>query len=559
MSHSEQIPNDYAGPVPAEVRAVRVPASLPPAPPSAWLEPVSAPAEDAAGDEPVVIVDGDDAPACEPAAPAPLRGPRGRPRLPYGQGWRKPAGAAPAAAAPAEPSAADRRSGEVRLKILDTWMRSGLPANDFAPLVQVSKHTLYQWKARFEEEGPAGLMDRPRGPGRGSRLPEITKRAILMMKQLHPDWGVDRISDLLVRTQALQASPPAVAKVLAEDGYVVEHAPMRRHEGQVRHFERARPNELWQTDLFTFVLKRQNQRVYLVGFMDDHSRFITGYGLHTSQSAALVIETLRAAIGAYGAPAEVLTDNGSQYVTWRGTSQFQLECRKRGIRQIVSSPRRPQTLGKVERFWGSLWRECVDAAVYADLADARTRIGHFIDHYNFQRPHQGIGGMVPADRFFSATPAVLDGLRQRVAANALELARHGTPKAPLYLAGNVGGTPVVLHAEGDRVILSKDGARAEIAFDPRPQTAMPEPLRPAPATPPPVPAPPPALQSQPQTPPPSALPLPATPVAVVPSAWSGADVRAPGASALDGDALQMPDFDHAAALGDHAAAQEDAP
>jgi hypothetical protein len=38
------------------------------------------------------------------------------------------------------------------------------------------------------------------------------------------------------------------------------------------------------------------------------------YGLHTSQSAALVIETLRAAIGAYGAPREILTDNGSQYV-----------------------------------------------------------------------------------------------------------------------------------------------------------------------------------------------------------------------------------------------------
>src|SRR5690606_358509 len=31
-----------------------------------------------------------------------------------------------------------------------------------------------------------------------------------------------------------------------------------------RSFERAKPNQLWQTDLFTFVLKRQNRRVYLV-------------------------------------------------------------------------------------------------------------------------------------------------------------------------------------------------------------------------------------------------------------------------------------------------------
>ena len=475
----------------------------------------------------VVIEDGGEPSPPSPApADRPLRGPRSRPHLPYGQGWRKATGATPA---PATPPAPDRQSGEVRLKILDTWMRSGLPAGDFAPLVHVSKHTLYMWKARFEEEGPAGLMDKPKGSGRGSRLPDITKRAILLMKQMHADWGVDRISDMLLRTQALQASPPAVAKVLAEDGYVVEHAPSHRHEGQVRHFERATPNQLWQTDLFTFILKRQNQRVYLVGFMDDHSRFITTYGLHTSQSGALVIETLRAGIGAYGTPQEVLTDNGSQYITWRGTSQFQHECTKRGIRQIVSSPRHPQTLGKVERFWGSLWRECVDAAVFQDLADARTRIGHFIDYYNFQRPHQGINGMVPADRFFSATPAVLASLKQRVADNALELARHGVPKAPLYLTGNVGGTPVVLHAEGDRVIVSKDGARAEVAFDPRPTQPMPTPAA--------VGADPTAAVSVVAAAP---MPQPATPSAVVTSAWTGAEEHAPGVSALDGEALQAP-------------------
>src|SRR4029453_7878930 len=35
-----------------------------------------------------------------------------------------------------------------RLLILDTWQRSGLPAGDFAPLVGLSKHTLYLWKKR---------------------------------------------------------------------------------------------------------------------------------------------------------------------------------------------------------------------------------------------------------------------------------------------------------------------------------------------------------------------------------------------------------------------------
>jgi transposase InsO family protein len=228
----------------------------------------------------------------------------------------------------------------------------------------------------------------------------------------------------------------------------MEEVPTRPHPDKVRSFERATPNQLWQTDLFTFMLKRQNRRVYLVAFMDDHSRFITGYGLYASQSVTLVLEVVRAAIGVYGPPAEILTDNGSQYITWRGKSVFTRELEKRGIKQIVASPRRPQTLGKVERFWGTLWRECLETSVFLDLEDARRRIGHFIDYYNFQRPHQAIGGLVPADRFFGAASEVLQMLRNRVAANALELARNGVPKAPFYVTGRIGDRAFSVHAEG---------------------------------------------------------------------------------------------------------------
>jgi transposase InsO family protein len=255
-----------------------------------------------------------------------------------------------------------------------------LPAGDFAGLVGVSKHTLYAWKKRFDEEGPSGLMDRPRGAGPGSKLPDLTRRTILMLKESNPEWGCQRISDMLTRGPALPAIPSAVAKVLHDAGYQMEEVSTRPHPTPERRFERARPQQLWQTDLFTFVLKRQNRRVYLVAFMDDHSRFIVGYGLHESQSAALVLEVLRASIAGYGVPEEVLTDNGTQYITWRGKSAFAKECEKQGIRQIVAKPRRPQTLGKIERFWGTLWKECVEAAVFQDLGDARQRIGLFIDY-----------------------------------------------------------------------------------------------------------------------------------------------------------------------------------
>ena len=368
-----------------------------------------------------------------------------------------------------------------RLLILDTWQRSGLPAGDFAPLVGVSKFTLYSWKQRFEAEGPAGLMDQPRGGPGGSKLPELTKRAILMLKQANPEFGCQKISDLLLRGHALPASPAAVARVLHEAGYELEEVSTRPHPDHVRSFERAQPNQLWQTDLFSFVLKRQNRRVYLVAFLDDHSRFVVSYGLHASQSTALVLEVLRAGLTSYGPPEEILTDNGSQYVTWRGKSAFARALEQRGIRQVVAAPRRPQTLGKIERFWGTLWRECVEAAVFLDLGDAQRRIGLFIDHYNFQRPHQGIAGLVPADRFFGAAPEVLRMLKERVAANALHLARHGVPKEPFYLTGQVAGQPFSVHAEGERVILTGVEGRREVDLVPPPAAvaaALPEPVCP---------------------------------------------------------------------------------
>jgi len=374
-----------------------------------------------------------------------------------------------------------------RLLLLDTWQRSGLPAGDFAAMVGVSKHTLYAWKQKFEREGPGGLVDRPKGGPRGTRLPELTQRTILMLKRNNPDWGCQRISDMLLRGPALPASPSAVARVLIEAGYELKEEATRPHPDHVRHFERAKANQLWQTDLFTFVLKRQNRRVYLVAFMDDHSRFVVSYGLHASQSTALVLEVLRAGLTSYGTPQEILTDNGTQYVTWRGKSAFTRELEKRGIEQVVARPRHPQTLGKIERFWGTLWRECIESAVFVDLGDAQRRIGLFIDHYNFQRPHQGIDGLVPADRYFGAASEVLRTLQARVSANALDLARHGVPKEPLYLTGQVGGKPVSIHAEGERVILTgPEGTRQEIdlaagqsATAETPHASLPEPICPA--------------------------------------------------------------------------------
>ncbi len=351
-------------------------------------------------------------------------------------------------------------TGEQRLLALDCWFRSELAATEFAPLIGVSTASLYAWRRKFEEEGPAGLLGHKRGM-KGSGLPEPARRAILMMKDAHPDWGQDRIHDMLIRTEGISVSGGAVQRVLKEAGYEVEAVAPARNPPKVKRFERKRPNELWQTDLFTFLLKRERRRVHLVCYLDDFSRFIVGFGLHASASGAMVRETFEQAIANFGAPEEILTDNGAQYQTWRGKSSFRKLCEKRGIKQIVARPRRPQTLGKIERFWGTLFRELIDGAIFRGMEDAKTRIAHFIGFYNFQRTHQGIGGLVPADRFFEASQSVRSALQEAVATNAKELALHGEPRKPLYLAGRIGDEPVSPPKEPDVQRAASFGSRVD--------------------------------------------------------------------------------------------------
>src|SRR4029077_16529105 len=101
---------------------------------------------------------------CDISLDALLRsGQRGTlPRLSQGHGGRRLVKPGATQAPPLTP--------QQRLLLLDIWQRSGLPAKDFAALVGLSKHTLYGWKKKFDTEGPAGLMDRPRGGPAGSRV-----------------------------------------------------------------------------------------------------------------------------------------------------------------------------------------------------------------------------------------------------------------------------------------------------------------------------------------------------------------------------------------------------
>ena len=96
-----------------------------------------------------------------------------------------------------------------------------------------------------------------------------------------------------------------------------------------------------------------------------------------------------------GCPAEILTDNGKVF-TGRfgpGTGEvlFDRICRENGIGHLLTAPRSPTTTGKVERWHKTLRREFLDGKVFARLDDAQAQLDAWVEHYNHDRPHQGIG------------------------------------------------------------------------------------------------------------------------------------------------------------------------
>ena len=362
-----------------------------------------------------------------------------------------------------------RYGEEERLRVVKLCVEEGHRVKEVSEETGVSTHTLYKWVAMYREKGEAGLQPAA-PPRRGSRLGAAVHEKIVELKQANPWHGVKRISQILWRMFSLKASPETV-RVALHSASLMPPVPVRkesnRNMSRPRSFERATPNQMWQTDIFTFRLG--GRYAYLVAFMDDYSRFIVGMELFRSPTAAGVIEVFRVAAGEYKPPREMLTDRGPQYANWRGKSRFEKEMQKERIAHIKSRPQHPMTLGKVERFWSTIWTEFLSRAQFESFENARERIKAWVKHYNHKRPNQGIDGLCPADRYFEIQHELRKEIEKGIAENVLEMALRGKPKASFYMVGRMGNQSVVLTSEKGKFNLSVDDAegknKQEVGFD----------------------------------------------------------------------------------------------
>ncbi len=337
----------------------------------------------------------------------------------------------------------------------------GVRRGDFCKAWGISQPTLSVWLDRYDREGSDGLMNKKaKGKDKrlGSRVPEAVTDEILRVKKQEPSYGLKKIKHFLYRFRGVKVSTGKIRKTVVAEGLPLARPKKKRRKSsdRIRRFERARPMQLWQSDITQFTLGPSSMRVYLTVFMDDHSRYIVGWRLQSRQTSDLVMDAFKDACVRFGKPQEVLTDQGRQYFAWRGKSDLEKHLEKEGIKHVVSRAHHPQTLGKCERFWETVQNEFWTRVHPQDLEEAKIRLKLFIDHYNHQRPHQGLDGQVPADRFFGIAEDVRMAIEKTVEQNALSMALGELPKTPAFLIGQVGDQRIAFHGTSGKFYLTHE-------------------------------------------------------------------------------------------------------
>jgi transposase InsO family protein len=290
-----------------------------------------------------------------------------------------------------------------RLEMVHDILLKGFTPCTAAAVHGVSEPSARKWVGRYLAQGETGLQDR-------SSRPKVSPRAISPAKAL-------AIVELRRRrlTQARIASAIGVSKSTV--GRVLKRAGLSRlrdlepSEPALR-YEHEHPGDLIHIDTKKLGrIERMSHRVtgnrrdtvggagweFLFVAIDDHARvgFTDMYPDEGKASAVQFLHNTVAYFRSLGVrPKRILTDNGPAF----RSKSFAAACRDLGLKHSFTKPYRPQTNGKAERFIQSALREWAYGIPYNHSSERTTMLERWIHHYNWHRPHQGIGGLAPISR-----------------------------------------------------------------------------------------------------------------------------------------------------------------
>ena len=272
-----------------------------------------------------------------------------------------------------------------RVTLLDRGEDSPLPLTAQADLLGLNR---------------SGLYYKPRSPsGEDLRL----KRRIDELFTEHPFYGARRIAAVL-NGEGFHVDRKNVGRNMREMGL---HAVYPHRDGSrphpehpvypylLRDLEIREPDQVWGTDI-TYVRLRRGW-MYLVAFMDWHSRYVISWELDQTLELSFVLQALRGAFDKGHRPGILNSDQGSHF-----TSRAYIAlAEERGTR--ISMDGRGRCVDNIftERLWRSYKYEEVYLNEYDSPAECRRRAYRYFEFYNNRRPHQSLGYRTPAEVYFS--------------------------------------------------------------------------------------------------------------------------------------------------------------
>lgn len=268
----------------------------------------------------------------------------------------------------------------------------GISVSKIAQSQNINRRTLYKIIDKYKDFGFDGLKDHK--TGRPEVVLNRNAETIILDLRERFGYGACRIEQLL-KKKGFGISHRQIEKLLLRNGLVKPNIKKQKPRKWVR-YELPNPNDLWHTDWSYDPYTSQNLSVYI----DDKTRLITSHGIYKRSTAELTIALLKTGIACYGKPKAVMTDHGSQYYANKAepknqNTQFRIALDTLGIKHYLARVNRPQTNGKVERFFRS-YKEEYATGTFNNITD-------YIKHYNNDRPHMSLNYKTPAEAWDELT------------------------------------------------------------------------------------------------------------------------------------------------------------
>ena len=218
----------------------------------------------------------------------------------------------------------------------------------------------------------------------------------------------------VLRREGFTISDPTVRRYMTQTGlavvYLGPNLSKRARESLVypyllRKMAIVRPNRVWGTDITC--IRMRSGFLYLVAFMDWHSRYVLAWELSDTLETDFVLKALRHALS-IASPEIVNSDQGSQFTSLEYTGLL----KEKGVQ--ISMDGRGRCMDNIftERLWRTLKYQEVYLNEYKTPRDARSGITRYFELYNSFRPHQGIDGLTPHEVCFADSAAALSSLSQ---------------------------------------------------------------------------------------------------------------------------------------------------